>query len=123
MFLLGGYDKGVVVEGVARAANKAGSLSSSPLSESWALTTATRPSFRGGGDKGIACEGVVRAAKKAGSLSLSLSSESPPAPVGVGVGGTGVGGTRGGGDVGVPQVRPAERPVEEAMLVVPGVKG
>ena len=77
----------------------------------------------GGGDKGIACEGVVRAAKKAGSLSLSPSSESPPAPVGVGVGGTGVGGTRGGGDVGVPQVRPAERPVKEAMLVVPGVKG
>ena len=79
----------------------------------------------GGGDKGIACEGVVRAAKKAGSLSSSPSSESPPAPVGVGVGvgGAGVGGTRGGGDVGVPQVRPAERPVEEAMLVVPGVKG
>ena len=62
----GGYHKGVVVEGVARAAKKAGSLSSLPSSESWASTTATRPSFRGGGDKGIACEGVVRAAKKAG---------------------------------------------------------
>ena len=47
-FLLGGYDKGVVVEGVARAAKKAGSLSSSPSSESWASTTTTRPSFRGG---------------------------------------------------------------------------
>ena len=78
--------------------------------------TATRRSFRKGGDKGIVCEGVVRAAKKAGLLSSSPLSESPPAPVGVG-------GARGGGDVGVPQVRPAERPVEEAMLVVPGVKG
>ncbi len=78
-FLSGGYDKGVVVEGVTRAAKKAGSLSSSPSSESWASTTATWPSFRGGGDKGIACEGVVRAAKKAGSLSSSPSSESPPA--------------------------------------------
>ena len=45
----GGYDKGVVVEGVARAAKKAGSLSSLPSSESWASTTATRPSFQGGG--------------------------------------------------------------------------
>jgi hypothetical protein len=79
----------------------------------------------GGGDKGIVIEGVVRAAKKAGSLSSSQSSESPPAPVGVGVGGggAGVGGARGGGNVGVPQVRPAKQPVEEAMLVVPGVKG
>ena len=41
----------------------------------------------------------------------------------IGVGGAGVGGARGGGDVGVPQVRPAERPVEEAMPVVPGVEG
>jgi len=82
----------------------------------------------GGGNKDTIVEGVVRAAKKAGSLSSSpaselLASESPPAPVGVGVGGAGIGGDRGGGDVGVPQVRPAKRPVEEAMLVVPGVKG
>ena len=48
-FFSGGYDIGVVVEGVTRAAKKAGSLSSSPSSESWASTTATRPSFRGGG--------------------------------------------------------------------------
>ena len=60
----------------------------------------------------------MRAAKKAGSLLSLPSSELPPAPVGAGVGGT-----RGGGDVGVPQVRPAERPVKEAMLVVPGVNG
>jgi hypothetical protein len=77
----------------------------------------------GGGNKGIVVEGVVRAAKKAGSLSSSPSSESPPAPVGVGIGGASVGGARGGGDVGVPKERPAEGPVEEAMLVLPGVKG
>ena len=50
-FVSGGYDKGVVVEGVARAAKKAGSSSSSPLSESWASTTATRLSFWGGAIK------------------------------------------------------------------------
>jgi hypothetical protein len=50
-FLLGGYDKGVIVEGVVRAAKKAGLLSSSPSSDSWASTTATRPSFRGGAIK------------------------------------------------------------------------
>ena len=72
----GGYDKGVIVEGVARAAKKAGSSSSSPLSESWASTTATQRSFRGGGDKGIAVEGVVRAAKKAGLLSSSPAAAS-----------------------------------------------
>ena len=55
----------------------------------------------GGGDKGIVVEGVVRATKKEGSLSSSPLSESPPAPIGVG-------GARGRGDVGVPQVRPAE---------------
>ena len=73
----------------------------------------------GGDAKGIIVQGVVRAAKKAGSL-LSSPLESPPAPVVVVVS---VGGARGGGNVGVPQVRPAERPIEEAMLVVPGVKG
>ena len=78
----------------------------------------------GGDNKGIIVEGVMRAAKKVGSLSSSLS-ESPPAPVvvGVGVDGAGIGGARGGGDVGVPQVRPAKRPFEEEMLVMPGVKG
>ena len=45
----------------------------------------------GGYDKGVVVEGVARAAKKA--------------------------------DVGVPQVRPDKRPVKEAMLIVPGVKG
>jgi hypothetical protein len=108
----GGYDKGVIVEGVARAAKKAGSSSLSPSSKSWASTTATQRSFRGGGDKGIAVEGVVRAAKKAGLLLSLPSSESPPAPVGVGIGGVGgvggVGGARGGGNMGVPQVRPAK---------------
>ena len=96
MFLSGGYNKGVVVEGVARAAKKVG----------------------------IIVKGVMRAAKKAGSLS-SLPSESPPAPVvvGVGIDGAGIGGARCGGDVGMPQVRPAKRPFEEAMLVMPGVKG
>ena len=79
----------------------------------------------GGDDKGIVVEVVVRAAKKVGSLSLPplLESSPPLVAVGVGVCGAGVGGARGGGDVGVPQVRPSERPVEEAMLVVPGVKG
>ena len=78
----------------------------------------------GGDNKGIIVEGVMRAAKKVGSLSSSPS-ESPPAPVvvGVGVDGAGIGGARGGGDVGVPQVRPAKRPFEEEMLVMPGVKG
>jgi hypothetical protein len=49
-------------------------------------------------------------------------SSSQLAPVVVGVGGAGPGGG-GGVNVGVPQVWPAERPVEEAMLVVPGVEG
>ena len=78
-FVFGGYDKGVIVEGVARAAKKVGSSSLSPSSKSWASTTATRRSFRGGGDKGIAVEGVVRAAKKAGSLS-SLPAPALAAP-------------------------------------------
>jgi hypothetical protein len=75
-------------------------------------------------NKGIIVKGVMRAAKKAGSLSSSPS-ESPPAPVvvGVGIDGAGIGGARCGGDVGMPQVRPAKRPFEEAMLVMPGVKG
>ena len=115
-FLSGGYDKGFDVEGVATDAKKVGSSSSSPSSESCASTMATRRSFRGGGDKGIVIEGVVRAVKKVGSLSSSPSSESPQAPVGIGS-------ARGGGDVGVPHVRPAKQPIEEAMLVVPGVKG
>jgi hypothetical protein len=40
----GGYNKGVVVKGVARAANKVGLSSLSPSSESWASMTATRES-------------------------------------------------------------------------------
>ena len=47
----------------------------------------------GGGNKGIVVEGVVRATKKAGSLSSSPLTESPPAPVGVGVSGAKSGAT------------------------------
>ena len=44
----GGYNKGVVVKGAARAENKAGSSSSSPSSKLWASMTATRGFFWGG---------------------------------------------------------------------------
>ena len=101
---MGGYDKGVVVEGLARAAKKAGSASSSSpvIVRIVGVNDGDAAFLLGwGGDKGIREEGGFV----------------------VVVAGAGVGGARGGGDVGVPQVQPAERPVEEAMLVVPGVKG
>jgi len=44
----GGYNKGVVIKGAARAENKAGSSSSSPSSKLWASMTATRGFFWGG---------------------------------------------------------------------------
>ena len=96
---MGGYDKGVVVEGLARAAKKAGSASSSSpvIVRIVGVNDGDAAFLLGwGGDKGIREEG--------GFVVV-------------------VAGARGGGDVGVPQVQPAERPVEEAMLVVPGVKG